>query len=126
MLDDTDIAIAAFIKPLVADVIVYLLVNIQRFLRMLMPLQSLPQTLLSEIPKPLYPEGFWCHFWVEIIKLWYHDDVGCVRRFRFPKFVFWGQFDKEEEGKYAPAPHPPPFANLTLVWGCCLPGEQFC
>lgn len=33
MLDDTDIAIAAFIKPLAADVIVYLLVNIKRFLR---------------------------------------------------------------------------------------------
>lgn len=53
MLDDTDIAIAAFIKPLVAGVIVYLLVNIKRFLRMLMLLHPLPQPLFS-----VYPEGF--------------------------------------------------------------------
>lgn len=126
MLDDTDNDITAFIKPLVADMIVYLLVNIQRFLRMLMPFHPLPQPLFSEVPKPLYPEGFWCHLWVEVTKLWYHDDVGCVWRFRFPKLVFQGQFDKGEKGKYSPAPHPPPFASLPLFWGRCPPGEQLC
>lgn len=124
MLDDTDIAIAGFIKPLVADVIVYLLVNIQRFLRMLMPFHPLPQPLFSEVPKPLYPEGFWCHLWVEITKLWYRVDLGGVCRSRFPKFVFQGQFGKGEEGKYSCAPHPTPFANLHWPGGAVLQGSS--
>lgn len=78
VLDDTDIATAAFRKPLVAGMIVYLLVNIQRFLRMLMPFHPLPQPLFSEVPKPLYPEGFRCHLWVEITQLWYRVDLGCL------------------------------------------------
>lgn len=126
MLDDIDTAIAALIKPLVTGMIVYLLVNIQRFLRMLMPLHPLPQPLFSEVPKLLYPEGFWCCLWVEITKLCYHVDLGCVWRFRFLKFVFGGQFGKGEESKYSPAPHPPPFANLPLAWGCYLTGKQLC
>lgn len=36
LLEDTDTAITAFIKPLVAGVIVCLLFNIQRFLRVLL------------------------------------------------------------------------------------------
>lgn len=73
LLEHTDIAITASVKPLVAGVIVHLLCNIQRFLRVLLAFPS-PPAFALRLPN-LNPEGFQCYLLAEIIKLGCHVDL---------------------------------------------------